>query len=172
MKKSLADPATAGSSHAVVNSTARVLDRKQAVEQVIARRAYAIFEDAGREDGHSVEHWLRAEAEMLRAVPVDVSEAAAEVLVRAAVPGFRPDDLAIAVEPGRLLIAGQKDASVENVGREPVAQCGDQFFCVADVPRAVDSTGVRAWLEEGVLRVVLPTMPPPSDARHEPAPAR
>jgi hypothetical protein len=30
----------------------------------IARLAYRFFEESGREDGHDLEHWLRAEAEL------------------------------------------------------------------------------------------------------------
>ncbi len=30
----------------------------------VARRAYAAYEDGGREDGHDVEHWLNAESRL------------------------------------------------------------------------------------------------------------
>jgi hypothetical protein len=32
-------------------------------EQEIRRRAYAIYEERGREDGHDLDDWLRAEVE-------------------------------------------------------------------------------------------------------------
>lgn len=90
------------------------------------------------------------------AAHLEISEAPQEVLVRAEVPGFRADDLAIAVESGRLLISGRKDLPVQEAATDPAARCGDQFFCTTDLPRAVDSAGVRAWLDEGMLRVMLP----------------
>ena len=31
----------------------------------IRMRAYEIYEQAGREDGHDVDHWLQAEAEII-----------------------------------------------------------------------------------------------------------
>ncbi|HYL12001.1 MAG TPA: DUF2934 domain-containing protein [Terriglobales bacterium] len=34
------------------------------LEQEIRRRAYALYEERGREDGHDIEDWLRAEAEI------------------------------------------------------------------------------------------------------------
>ena len=34
------------------------------VEEQIRRRAYEIYEERGREDGHDMEDWLRAEAEI------------------------------------------------------------------------------------------------------------
>jgi hypothetical protein len=39
----------------------------QKLEQEIRRRAYALYEDRGREDGHDLDDWLRAEAEFTTA---------------------------------------------------------------------------------------------------------
>ena len=33
----------------------------------IARRAYALFEENGREPGHEMEHWLAAESQLMAA---------------------------------------------------------------------------------------------------------
>jgi hypothetical protein len=38
------------------------------LEQQIRNRAYQLYEERGREDGHDVEDWLRAEAEISRMV--------------------------------------------------------------------------------------------------------
>jgi DUF2934 family protein len=37
---------------------------EQNLEEEIRHRAYALFEERGREDGHDVDDWLRAEAEL------------------------------------------------------------------------------------------------------------
>ena len=34
------------------------------LEEEIRRRAYALYEQRGRKDGHDVDDWLRAEAEL------------------------------------------------------------------------------------------------------------
>ena len=36
------------------------------IRDLIARRAYEIYESRGRQDGHDLENWLRAESELLR----------------------------------------------------------------------------------------------------------
>ena len=36
----------------------------QAIAEQIRRRAYELYEERDREDGHDVEDWLRAEAEI------------------------------------------------------------------------------------------------------------
>jgi DUF2934 family protein len=35
------------------------------LEEEIRRRAYEIYEERGREDGHDLDDWLRAEAEVI-----------------------------------------------------------------------------------------------------------
>jgi hypothetical protein len=43
-------------------------DFKQAFEAEIRRLAYQLYEERGREDGHDVDDWLRAETELTEAV--------------------------------------------------------------------------------------------------------
>ena len=38
------------------------------LEQQVRNRAYQLYEERGREDGHELEDWLRAEAEISRMV--------------------------------------------------------------------------------------------------------
>jgi hypothetical protein len=33
-------------------------------DETVRRRAYEIYEQSGREDGHDLEHWLKAECEV------------------------------------------------------------------------------------------------------------
>lgn len=41
-------------------------DQHPNLEEEIRRRAYELYETRGREDGHDVDDWLRAEAEVTR----------------------------------------------------------------------------------------------------------
>ena len=45
------------------NETTSILVQFQAQ---IGRRAYELYEQRGREDGHAVEDWLKAESELLK----------------------------------------------------------------------------------------------------------
>jgi hypothetical protein len=42
-------------------------DSKQVFEDEIRRLAYQLYEERGREDGHDIDDWLRAEAELIGA---------------------------------------------------------------------------------------------------------
>ena len=60
----------------------KLLDQMRELSQSIGRRAYEFFETRGREFGHDMEDWFRAESELLRRVPVAISETDKQLTVR------------------------------------------------------------------------------------------
>ncbi len=53
----------------VLNSaTEKEMERRvrERLEDKIRERAYALYEEGGRVDGHALDHWLAAEAELRR----------------------------------------------------------------------------------------------------------
>jgi HSP20 family molecular chaperone IbpA len=71
----------------------------QQVYDTLARRAYELFESRGRQDGQDLEDWFRAESELLNAMPVEITEADDQVIVRAEVPGLSDKDIEVRVAP-------------------------------------------------------------------------
>lgn len=63
------------------------------VMKQIHQRAYQLFEFRGRTDGHDLEDWFKAEMELLKPVPLEVSEKDDVVYIRADVPGFKEEEL-------------------------------------------------------------------------------
>jgi HSP20 family molecular chaperone IbpA len=59
----------------------------------ISQRAFYLFEHNGRNHGHDIEDWLKAESEFLIPVPLEVSKTDSELTVRAKVPGFQENDV-------------------------------------------------------------------------------
>jgi len=47
------------------NPTKKPLSEAKRLEDQIRQRAYELYEERGREDGHDVEDWLRAEEEIM-----------------------------------------------------------------------------------------------------------
>jgi len=74
----------------------------------IARRAFEIFAGDGYGLGHDLEHWRKAESELLHRVHMNVSESDEAVSVTAEVPGFEANDLEIKLEPTRLTVSGKR----------------------------------------------------------------
>jgi HSP20 family protein len=145
------------------------LDR---VYDSIARRAFELFESNGQWRGHELDDWLRAEAELLHPVRLEIAESDGDLTVRVEVPGFGAKDLEIKVEPRRLSIAGSRELKEEKNGRKIGSDwCADQILRVIDLPADVDTTRVNASLKDGILTIDLPKAPHAKTTRIEPRPA-
>lgn len=124
----------------------------EAIEHTIAYRAYELYEARGREGGHDLEDWFRAEAELVRPIPIKITEAKEQLTLRAQVPGFSAEEVTVGIDPRRIIIWGKKERSA---GKEPQQTLQDQFLCVRDLPGEVDPTKAMAILRRGVLDVTL-----------------
>jgi len=133
-------------------------DRIQDLFNLIARRAFEIFDGRGRADGHDLEDWFRAESELLHPVHLDVTESGDVLTVRAEVPGFTAKELEVGVEPYRLTITGKRETSEERTTKKTVykEQCSNQIFRGIDVPAEFDTSKVTATLKDGVLELSMP----------------
>ena len=127
------------------------------IHNTLARRAYELFDGRGRQDGHDLEDWLRAESELLSPTPVEISEAGDQVIVRADVPGFRDQDLELRVEPHRLIISGKRE-EIRDQKKQKILYSerrSDEVCRVIDLAEEIDSDKVKATLQDGTLEVTL-----------------
>lgn len=89
--------------------------------------------------------------------PVDVYETPAEVVVRADLPGVRPEDIRIQHHDGQMYIRAARRVEAPEGASWLVHQTPDGEFARAfNVGVPVDVDGVRAGYEAGVLEVRLP----------------
>src|SRR5262249_16585601 len=89
--------------------TENLFEHLKEIYQSTAHRAYEHFEGRGQEDGHDLDDWFRAEAELLWPMPVEMVEFNDHITVRTKTPGFRCKELEIGVEPNRLIINGKTE---------------------------------------------------------------
>jgi HSP20 family protein len=138
------------------------LKRMDEIYNSLARRAYELFDGRGRQDGHDLEDWLRAESEFLHPTPVEISEADDQVIVRADVPGFRDKDIEVRVEPHRLIISGRREQVHDQKNRRALysERRSDEVCRVVDLSEEIDSDKVRATLQDGTLEITLPKARP------------
>jgi HSP20 family molecular chaperone IbpA len=126
----------------------------------IARRAFELFEGNGRWPGHDLDDWIRAEAELLHPVHLDLKESDSAFTVVAEVPGYGVKDLELKVEPRSLTIAGKreiKEAKEEKGSRMLFSEsCADRILRQVYLPVDVDTAKVEANLRNGILTVDLP----------------
>jgi HSP20 family protein len=138
--------------------TGDICDRIQQTYDSIARRAFEIFDASGRWLGHELEHWFRAESELLHPVHLQITESDDNLTVRAEVPGFSTKELEVNVEPRKLTIAGKHEAQEEGKKGKTIytERCAKEILRVIDLPAEVDSSKVSAILKDGILNIELP----------------
>jgi HSP20 family molecular chaperone IbpA len=149
---------------AVLLSPSEPADLQQKVQKVqlaIARRAHELFEARGREHGHDLEDWLRAESELLFPVSIAMSESEARVAVRANVAGFDQSELEVSVEPSRVTVFGKKRQSngkTEAGLARQISSYPDQILEVIDLATEVIPERAIVALQAGELNVEVPTV--------------
>ena len=135
-----------------------LFDQVKEIYEAVARRAYELFDGRGRQDGNDLEDWLSAERELLRPVPLEVTEAENRLTIRAEVPGFSEKDLKVSLEPRRLVITGKMEESSEQKAGETLftTRRSNEIFHTLTLPADVDPTKASAALKQGVLELRLP----------------
>ena len=153
----------------VRQSSAGLFDEFEKIYDSIARRAFEIFESDGRSPGRELEHWLRAESELLQPVPLNLTESDGSYIVQAEVPGFGSKDLEIEVESRRLAISGKHETKEAETKDKTICSewRADQILRSLNLPADVDTTKVSAVLKDGILTVALPKALPAKTVKVE-----
>ncbi len=126
-----------------------------------AHKAFEFFQRRGGRLGHELEDWYRAESEVLLPVMVDVTETDDRINVRAAVPGFKPDDIEVSVKDDILILSGETESRDKREDENTVLSewRSNRFFRQLRLPSEVDPERVAAKLKDGVLQLTLPKVP-------------
>ncbi len=126
------------------------------VYEQIARRAYEIFH--ARSQGGELDDWLKAEAEFLRPVSLEVKDAQAKIVIIADVAGFEADELDVGLARHRVVIAGMKKPSATSKagGSLSMASPSDELLRAIDLPAAVLPDKAMLRMQGGRLQIELP----------------
>jgi HSP20 family protein len=98
---------------------------------------------------------------------VDVERADRDLIVRADVPGFRPEEINIEVEADMLTISGKHEETEEEKGKRYLRherRYGSFSRSIA-LPQGVDAGKISAQTHDGVLEVKVPL--PEEKAEHK-----
>jgi HSP20 family protein len=139
-----------------------LFERVQKLHDLIARRAFEIFDGNGKTFGHDLEDWFKAESELLHPVHIDVSESEGNLTVKAEVPGFTAKELEVALEPRRVTITGKRETKDERKDTKTIYTevRSDQVLRVIDLPAGVDVDKAGATLKDGILELRMPKAAP------------
>ncbi len=90
----------------------------------------------------------------------ELEDSEAELILRAELPGLRPEDVEITVDRGLLTISGEKQPSTESSngtsGRRWSERAYGKFTRTMRLPEGVDADRAEARFEHGVLHLTLP----------------
>jgi HSP20 family molecular chaperone IbpA len=125
------------------------------IQEGVARRAYELFEARGYQHGNDLADWLRAESELLHPLKVKTWETDREVIVTAEVPGFRPEEIKIGVEPQRVIISGNLDPRPPRADAYP-SRAPLALYHTLDLPAKIDPSRASATLVDELLKLELP----------------
>lgn len=142
----------------VKQGSEEIFNQFSQINDVIARRAFELFESHGGSPGHEIEDWSQAESELLHPVPLNVLESDSEYTVRAEVPGFGSKEIEISVEPRCLAISGKRETKEEEENWKMIrSEWGaDRIFRLLDLPSDIVASKVSTTLKDGILFVDLP----------------
>lgn len=134
-----------------------LIDRMRDISHEIARRAYELFEGRGKQSGRDLDDWLDAETDVLRRIPVDLTETDNDVTLRAELPGFNAKDLNVSVEPHRILINGKQSKSDERTEESHVIkECSSkEVFRAINLHTEVDPASADANIKDGILKITV-----------------
>jgi len=146
------EPTKRAAERVLVTTGEGMSKRVQEVHDLIACRAFAIFERNGRVFGRDLDDWFQAESELLCPVRVNVSDSRNALTVRAELPGFNTNEIDVDAWPRCLTIAAKRE---NEKGRTAKGTAG-LLLRVVDLPADIDTDKVNASLDDGVLEVTLP----------------
>jgi HSP20 family protein len=98
---------------------------------------------------------------------IDVERADGNLIMRADVPGFKPEEISIEVEDDMLTISGKHEEAKEKKGKHYLRQerrYGSFSRSIA-LPAGVDAGRISAQTHDGVLEVKVPL--PEGEGEHE-----
>jgi HSP20 family protein len=114
-------------------------------------RLFASFFDTPRpaEGGGSVARWLPA---------MDLVESDDHFILRADLPGLSEDDVSVELEDSTLTISGERNAEhdASEQGFYRLERAYGTFSRSLTLPKGVDSEGITASFDRGVLEVRIP----------------
>ncbi len=121
----------------------------QDLDQIAGRR---IGLAGGDHDGSSVADWIPA---------VDIVEEKDRYVLRADVPGVKPEDIDVNMENGILTVSGERhqESTEEAQGMRRVERVSGKFYRRFTLPDTADAEEISARSANGILEVIIPKQP-------------
>ena len=153
-----------------VNDTGKTLPIFEKIAQrleAVQRRAFELFEKRGRELGHDVEDWLKAEHELQGWPAAELAEKDGAYEIQIALPGFEVNEVEVTATPAEVLVhAATKKEKKTQKGDVLWTEFGsNDVYRRFQVPNPINVDKVTAALENGILNISAPEMVKPKEIK-------
>jgi HSP20 family protein len=100
-------------------------------------------------DWGEIEHW---------SIPIDVLQKGDEVLVKASLPGVKPEEIDVSVEDNVLSIKAESstEKETEDEGYLVRERSYGSFYRALRLPESVDPEKIKSSYKDGVLEIMMP----------------
>jgi len=126
----------------------------------VRQRAFDLFEKRGREFGHALEDWLKAEKDVMGFPAAEMKEKDGAYDIEVTLPGFEANDVQVTATPAEIILhaAAQHEKKTEE-GKVLWTEFGsNEAYRKFEVPETIDPDKVTAKLEKGILRITAQKM--------------
>ena len=126
----------------------------------VKNRAFDLFEKRGREFGHAMEDWLKAEKDVMGWPMAEMKEKDGAFDIEVTLPGFETKDVQVTATPSEIILhASTEHAKKTEEGRVLWTEFGsNEVYRRFEAPATIDPDKVTAKLEKGILRITAPKM--------------
>ena len=121
----------------------------------VRQRAFDLFDKRGRELGHELEDWLKAEHELVGWPAAELAEKDGAYQMQVALPGFEHKDIEVTATSTEIIVhAETKEETKTQKGTVLWTEFGsNDVYRRFEVPHTINVDKVTATLENGVLKI-------------------
>jgi HSP20 family protein len=133
----------------------------------VQQRAFDLFEKRGRELGHDLEDWLKAEHELLGWPAAELAEKDGSYQMQISLPGFETKDVEVTATPTQFIVhAATNEEKSTQKGNVLWTEFGsNDIYWRFEVPNPINVDKVTATLENGILRINAPETAKPKEVK-------
>ena len=126
----------------------------------VRRRAFELFERRGRELGHALEDWFKAEHEVMGWPAAELSEVDSRYELAMTLPGYEPKDVQVTATPAEIIVHAkvETEKKSEEEKRLWTEFRSNDVYRRFGLPEAIDVEKTKASLDKGMLHITAAKM--------------
>jgi HSP20 family molecular chaperone IbpA len=120
------------------------------LHQRLSDRAYALYEESGRQDGNEQKNWLQAKSEIVQGL--EIRKSGTWVALTASMPDASPYSIRLYVDTNRVVVQAEKSADPSRTE----SSAGDtSIFLAADLDVELDPPTATASFRDQTLNLMV-----------------